>query len=179
VGTEAQDSLGAVFDTATNRVRSVRAGDSVEGRRVLRVERQRVVLERGEIVPHQTKPPPPAKAKAQESGLRPLSAHSFELARSQLDAWMARPEQLATDAYLAPFIRNGVAIGFRLTRVRPGSVYASLGVQSGDVIRRVNGINTDRPANLLEILEGLKTWSKVEVQLERDGQVIRKDFEIR
>ena len=62
--------------------------------------------------------------------------------------------------------------------IQPGSLYASIGVENGDVIQRVNGYEINSPEKALELYQKLRESQHVTIELERGGQAIRKEYNI-
>ena len=60
----------------------------------------------------------------------------------------------------------------------PDSLYAKIGVQNGDVIRRINGYEMNSPAKALEIYQKLRDAHRIEVELERRCDTLRKTYSI-
>ena len=77
-----------------------------------------------------------------------------------------------------PSFKNGAANGFKLFSIQPGSLYASIGIENGDVIQRVNGYELNSPEKALELYQKLKESGHVTIELERGGQVVRKEYNI-
>ncbi len=69
--------------------------------------------------------------------------------------------------------------GFRLVWAQPGSLYARLGLVGGDTVRRINGFALDGPESALAIYGRLREASQLDVELERSGTVLRREYEIR
>lgn len=57
---------------------------------------------------------------------------------------------LAQDARIVPAFQNGRTIGFKLFAIRAESEFARAGLQNGDVITRINGIELSSPERALE-----------------------------
>ena len=55
-------------------------------------------------------------------------------------------------------------------------MYAKIGIQNGDVIRRINGYEMNTPDKALEIYQKLRDASRIEI--ERRGDVLRKLYSI-
>ena len=68
-----------------------------------------------------------------------------------------------------PSFKNGVANGFKLFSIQPGSLYASIGIENGDVVQRVNGYEMNSPEKALELYQKLKESGHVTIELERGG----------
>ena len=86
---------------------------------------------------------------------------------------------LSRSARIVPEIRDGKAAGFRLYSVRPDGPFAKIGMQNGDVISSINGLEITSPEKALEVYAKLKSASHLSLGLERNGQRITKDYTIR
>lgn len=169
-------SLASVLEAGATRPRTVAVGDLLLGAEVVAIERSRLTLRRGERLELiDVHPPPP---EALPSPVRAVSKDEYELRRADVEALLRNPGALATQVRITPAIENGVAKGLRIFGVRPGSLYAQLGVQNGDLLTRVNGMDAGRPEDLLQILARLTEWRTFEVELERGGARVRKTVRI-
>ena len=65
-----------------------------------------------------------------------------------------------------------------LFSIQPGSLYASIGIENGDVIQRINGYEINSPDKALEMYQRLRESSHVTIELERAGQVVRKEYNV-
>ena len=63
--------------------------------------------------------------------------------------------------------------------MRPDGPFGKIGLQNGDVISAINGLEMTSPDKALEVYTKLKTASHLSVGLERNGQKITKDYNIR
>jgi general secretion pathway protein C len=70
-------------------------------------------------------------------------------------------------------------VGFKLFSIRPDSIYSKIGVQNGDVIRRINGFDLNSPEKALEVYSKMKDASRIEIEIERNGAPIRKSYNVR
>jgi hypothetical protein len=68
---------------------------------------------------------------------------------------------------LEPSMETGKFRGFRVAAIDPA--WQGVGIQSGDVITRVNGHPIERPEQALTAFESLRTASEVKVDLTRAG----------
>jgi general secretion pathway protein C len=119
----------------------------------------------------------PGGGKGME-GVRQLGDNKYEIDRGTLDSTLSDLNKIATQARIVPSFKNGVANGFKLFSIQPGSLYASIGVENGDVIQRVNGYEINSPEKALELYQKLRESSHVTIELERNGQPIRKEYNI-
>ncbi len=119
-------------------------------------------------------PQPGAAAK----GVRPVADNRYEVDRSAVDTALNNMSNMATQARIVPSFKNGVANGFKLFSIQPGSLYSSLGIENGDVIQRINGYEMTSPDKMLEIYQKLAQSTHATIEIERAGQVIRKEYNI-
>jgi len=128
--------------------------------------------------------PPPrqfgaaAKGAAPMQGVRQVSDNKYEVCRSTMDQQLGNLSAISTQARIVPSFKNGVANGFKLFSIQPGSLYAGIGVENGDVIQRINGYEINSPDRALELLQKLRESSHVTLDFERGGQPNRKDVTI-
>jgi general secretion pathway protein C len=114
-----------------------------------------------------------------DRGIKSLGEHKYEIQRSTLEAVLGNMSLLSRSARIVPEIRDGKAAGFRLYSVRPEGPFAKIGMQNGDVISSINGLEITSPEKALEVYAKLKSASHLSVGLERNGQRITKDYGIR
>jgi type II secretion system protein C len=69
--------------------------------------------------------------------------------------------------------------GFRLTRIRPDSVFEKSGLLDGDVVKEVNGVSLVDPGQAIKLLNGLRGESEIEVRVERDGSPLTLSMKVR
>jgi general secretion pathway protein C len=129
--------------------------------------------------------PPPrtfgqgAKAPAAPlQGVRMISENKYEVCRGTLDSQLGNLSTISTQARIVPSFKNGVANGFKLFSIQPGSLYSSIGVENGDVIQRINGYEINSPDRALELFQKLKESSHVTIETERGGQAVKKEYTI-
>jgi general secretion pathway protein C len=136
-----------------------------------------------EIVPAHSEPASPAPSarpvpgRPTVNGIRELGSDRYEVDRAVIDGILGDPVRLS-EARAVPFVEGGVVRGFRVVSIAPGSLYAGMGVENGDVILRVNGYEIDSAGKVLEIYQKLREASRVTLDLQRGGQAIRKEYRI-
>ena len=86
---------------------------------------------------------------------------------------------LGMQARIIPNYHNGKYEGFRLVGVRPNSLYAALGIRSGDIVKRVNGQDLNTPSKALELFNQLQTSSTITVDITRYGKNITLTYKVK
>ncbi|MDB4979550.1 MAG: gspC [Myxococcales bacterium] len=114
-----------------------------------------------------------------DKGIKKTGEHTFEVQRGTVDSLLGNMSVLSRSARIVPEIKDGRAAGFRLFSVRPDGPFAKIGLQNGDVISAINGLDMTSPDKALEVYTKLKSASHLSVGLERNGQKITKEYNIR
>jgi general secretion pathway protein C len=113
------------------------------------------------------------------AGVRQLSENTFEVDRALIDKLLANPTGLARGARVAPSAKNGKPDGFRMRSVRPGSAFAAIGLQSGDVVHAVNGFELTSMDKALEVYTKVRQSTRLSVDVTRRGKPIVLEYAIR
>jgi len=124
------------------------------------------------------RPAAPRPPGGQLDGVRKVTDNRYEIDKAVIDSSLSNLNTLATQARLVPSFKNGLANGFKLFQIQPGSLYSSIGIENGDVITRINGYEINSPDKALEIYSKLRESSHVTLELDRGGQNIKKDYSI-
>jgi general secretion pathway protein C len=114
-----------------------------------------------------------------EKGVKKTGEHTYEVQRGTVDSLLGNMSALSRAARIVPEIKDGRAAGFRLFSVRPDGPFAKIGLQNGDVISAINGLEMSSPDQALMVYTKLKSASHLSVGLERGGQKITKEYNIR
>jgi len=114
-----------------------------------------------------------------EKGIKKTGEHNYEVQRGTIDSLLGNMGALAKGARIVPETRDGKSAGFRLFSIRPDGPFAKIGLQNGDVVSAINGLEMTSPDKALEVYTKLKTANHLSVAIERNGQKITKDYNIR
>ena len=188
----ARYSLCQIINPDANDTQVYGMGDKYQGARIYGIEKERVLLDHdgvNEYIDNSAAAPPnlgvapiPQPGGAPQAsggeGVRQLSENQYVVARSEINSALTNLSDLATKARIVPSFKNGVANGFKLFSIVPDSLYAKIGVQNGDVIRRINGYEMNSPDKALEIYQKLRDASRIEIEIERRGETLRKTYSI-
>lgn len=191
VGTAIADpprySLCQIANPDLNETSVFGIGDRFQGARIYAIEKTRVLVDNNgsnEYIDDSAAGPPNLgvvpmpQAQAANDGVKQLSDNNYVVAKSEINNALTNLSELATKARIVPSFRNGVANGFKLFSIVPDSLYAKIGIQNGDVIRRINGYEMNSPDKALEIYQKLRDASRIEIELERRGETLRKSYSI-
>ena len=111
--------------------------------------------------------------------VKQLSENDYEIPREEITKTLSNLNDVAMQARIVPAFKDGAAQGFKLFSIRPDSIYTKIGVQNGDVIKRINGLEMNSPEKALEIYSKLKDSARIDIEIERNGAAVRKTYNVR
>jgi len=170
IGTVASENpdlaWAALSDTKSREHLVVQAGDAIQGKAtVKRIEARRILLsENGQIRElalddHAAAPPPAKKTNRKKNAKKARASRKAKARRAKQRAARTAPpppqaratapaplSKFLSEVEIAPnFDGNGTMTGFEVTEVEPGGVLQGLGIQNGDVITELNGVQLTSP----------------------------------
>ena len=132
---------------------------------------------------------PRAAAVAPAPASQPGDAGAADIVRVDTGTWQVRREKLlenfanvgslSAQATVTPYFVQGQQLGFRLSRLRTGSVLQQIGLQEGDVLQKVNGLDIHTPQEALQAYQQLQTESTVRLSVLRNNSPTTLTYEIR
>ena len=134
-----------------------------------------------------TKASPPRASRSKESKGSGDSSGSvtktgdgeYDVDKSLVDSALSNLSEVATKARIVPSFKNGKPNGFKLFSIKPGSIFAKIGLQNGDVIQKINGYEMNSPDKALELYQKLKDSTNVSIDLQRRGRAKSFSYSIR
>jgi general secretion pathway protein C len=133
-------------------------------------------------------PPPPAPLPAGGAGGTPpdiskgiskKSATEFDVDRGVVDKILENQAELMRQARIVPEQENGKVVGIRLFGVRPDTLLGTLGMENGDRLEKINGFDMTSPEKALEAYARLRTADHLTVSVNRKGQEMNLDYNIK
>ena len=73
------------------------------------------------------------------------------------------------DAKADPNVVDNELRGFKLTRIRSGSIYEKTGFMNGDVIEEINGVMLTDTGQAIKMLQSVRNEKEIEVRYSRNG----------
>jgi general secretion pathway protein C len=107
--------------------------------------------------------------------IRQIGPGRFAIGQKYLEARLSNVEELLAAAHAIPVEGQG----FRIRRIRRGSLFEQVGLQNGDLLRRINGIELTSFEAAMQAFELLRAEARVTLELVRDGASQSLDYEIR
>jgi len=108
-----------------------------------------------------------------------VSATEYNIDRGVVDKILENQADLMRQARIVPEQENGKVVGIRMFGVRPDTLLGHLGMENGDRLQTINGFDMASPEKALEAYARLRTADKLTVSLNRRGQNMNLDYNIK
>ncbi len=174
VAGDADRAYAVIEDAPEGRQQLYRPGDDIKGAAIRMILREKVVLRvdgRDEVLamaePGETPGAPPPEAPEAPGPDR--SSMEIALKGDEIAAALGDLHDLAQQATIRPNFNRGQRDGFLLARVQPASLFSRLGLQTGDVIKTVDGQPITSVGEALSLYKSLTPGNRVEVVISRQG----------
>ena len=190
-------SYAVIQDNRTRRQLIYRVGDYlVDDAKITKIERNRVIVERDDEqivleislapvstpmgrtspdVMQSTPQPVPPRGR----GIRQISEGQWVMDRAEIDNAVNNLPEVMTKARVVPNFVDGKSNGFRIFAIQEDSIYAKIGLQNGDILKRVNEIDVRDPQNFMQVFQQLKDETRITVDFVRNTEEKRFDYTIR
>jgi len=119
----------------------------------------------------------PGPSDPRVATIQQVDRTTYAVPRATVEAWASDPAQVTSGGRGVPVLGRGEHSGFRIYAIRPGSAYAALGLEDGDVIRMINGTPLGSADQVLALVAG--SDRQVTVDLERAGRAMVLNYLIK
>jgi general secretion pathway protein C len=124
-------------------------------------------------------PPAPRPGDAGGADIVRVDPGTWQVRREKLLENFANVGSLSSQATVTPYFVQGQQLGFRLSQIRAGGVLQQMGLQEGDVLQKVNGLDIYTPQEALQAYQQLQTESTVRLSILRNNSPTTLTYEIR
>ena len=121
----------------------------------------------------------PAVSSDISKGVVKKSPTEFDIDRGVVDKILENQAELMRQARIVPEQENGKVVGIRLFGVRPDTLLGVLGMENGDRLQKINGFEMASPEKALEAYARLRTADHLTIELNRRGQNMNIDYNIK
>jgi general secretion pathway protein C len=111
--------------------------------------------------------------------VKQTSDNEYVVDESEVQNALANINQLLTQIRVVPNFQDGKADGFKVFAIKPESIFAKVGLQNGDVIRKVNNNDITSPEKAFQLFQELRNEKDFTVEISRRGQTQSLSYEIR
>jgi general secretion pathway protein C len=178
-------AASAIFSTGSGKDASIFIGNEVQpGVKLTEVHPDHVIVARAGVSeridlearksaggPSSTQP---ARTVGFKINVSRTGANSFSFSRKELDDALRDPYQLN---YLGQ-IGMPPGGGVRMEQAPPGSLAQKLGLQPGDIIKKVNGQTVASTGDLARLYTQFNTLSSIQAEVQRGGATVHLSYAI-
>ena len=87
--------------------------------------------------------------------------------RSEVDAALRNPASIFQQARIQPKLdESGEMVGVQINDIKPGSLFEEIGIESGDIITELNGIQIDSPEQSARFLTEFTRATEYTIEVE-------------
>lgn len=108
------------------------------------------------------------KKLEEDQGIK-AEGNTFEIKRAYLNEKLEDIGSILRQAKATPVKNPDGTLSFKITDVVPGSVYNVIGVQNGDFISKIDGKPISNVNEVLSLFRKIKTVSKLNITVKRNG----------
>ncbi|MBI4124948.1 MAG: hypothetical protein HY466_03330 [Deltaproteobacteria bacterium] len=111
-------------------------------------------------------------------GIQKEAEGKFMIDQREVQNALTNIDRLYTEIRAVPNFAGGKVSGMKILSVKQGSIFDKLGLQRGDILKKINGLELDVKRGF-EIFSQLKDSNQLSVDLIRQGQNETFEYEIR
>lgn len=148
-----------------------KVGDTVQEAEIKRILRQKVVLRVGdtdEVLSMDEKP----QGDVLQARAMPLSRRGsrIPLRHSDIEKSMGDIGSLLSQARIQPHFKGGRADGFRLSQIKPNSLFTKMGFRNGDIVHKINNRSIKSTNDMISLYQHLRSGEEIALEITRRGR---------
>jgi general secretion pathway protein C len=165
-------SVNLALIEANGQVKTVRVGSEVGGYRVAHIDRNYIILSRGEEKKAIGFSFAEAGAKTTEPKAGDIQTLQAVVQKREIESVTADPGVMFRQIRLVPYVQDGRTTGFLFEWVDPRSMFSKVGIVPGDVLVSINNQQIRSGEDAFRILQVLRNESSFKIGLIREGKPV-------
>lgn len=113
-----------------------------------------------------------------QAGIRKVDSTRYVLEGELFDKAMARMTDIAKATRLVPVRSQHEVVGMRLVRLPKHGLLAHVGLERGDIVRRINGFAVGEPDDMLNAYARLGDANRLTVAVKRGGRFVNLEYRV-
>lgn len=119
-----------------------------------------------------------ARTPTPEETVAKMGEGRYVIDSREIENTIQNLDKLYTEIRAVPNFQDGRVSGMKILSIKPGSIFAKLGLKRGDILQRINGVELDVRRGF-EIFSQLKDQKSLTLDLIRGGANQTVEYEIR
>jgi len=174
-----QQSVAFLVDLGQRKSRKNRSGkqqmmyvgDQIQGAELEKIERNAVYLRNGEQLEIITTQAGLLDRKELlPDSLKTAKVNTKQISRAELGQFIDQGVALLRGLEITPHYQGRHAIGYRVNIIASRPAYQLVGLQSGDIIKSVNGISVMKTKDVISMVSQVRKSKKVQIDIIRGNQ---------
>ncbi len=181
--TEGGDSWAIIRDNQNNLQDKYTVGSTIRGAKVRMIIRNKVVLNingKDELlvmgIERIRAEGPEDRGVSVAEGLGDASTYS--VSKSLVQNGINNVAEIMSKVRIKPHFTDGKPDGFKISRIKQGSIFMTMGFKSGDVIKSVNGQPVQTAEDIMRLYETMKDSSYFNIGIVRGNQEKTLNFKV-
>ena len=171
-----EDNLAFIETRRSRKQETYREGDQVDGALIRRILRNNVVINTGEqdevltMEPEEDSRASPSQKQPvarRQSGSAARAEGAIRLEREEIESSVTDLNQLLQQVKVRPYMEGKEPAGFVVSDIKPGSLFARMGLRNGDIIKGVNNEAITSPDQAIELYESLVEGGEIALEIKR------------
>ncbi|MFP3870669.1 MAG: type II secretion system protein GspC [Syntrophobacteria bacterium] len=185
VAAEPVDNFAIIEDIGTRTQQIYHEGDRLKQTLVKRILRHNVIINTGErdevltMEQEENAEQPAARVPNVPPRPSPGARSSMRLEREELESSLEDLNELMQQVRIRPFMEGNRPGGFLVSNIRPGSLFARMGLRNGDVVKGINDQSITSPEQAVELYRSLREGGAVALEVKRGRRRHHLHYEIR
>lgn len=123
----------------------------------------------------------PKSENVKPGSVNKISKNEYQIDRTVIDKELSDRKKLISQVSVMPnYDKTGTkSHGIKLAGIRSGSIYSRLGIQSNDVLTKINGRKIESQAHALDLLSKLKGKNQASIEVERKGKAKELKYKVK
>ncbi len=167
------DGWAVIMDNDGNIQNIVTVGSNLKGARVVKILKDKVVLNIGGrdelLTMDMEERTGQASARSRDGNPPQGQVLTYSIGRNLVQENLNDLAAVMSKVRVEPYFSGGNPGGFRVSQIQAGSLISSMGFQSGDIIQSVNGRQIASAEDAMQLYENMKGGSFFRVGIMRDG----------
>jgi general secretion pathway protein C len=187
VAEESQENLAFIETRSSRKQEAYREGDRVDEVLVKKILRNNVIINSGEqdevltMEPEedsQPSPPPRQPVRRPQPRPAPQAGGTIRLERDDVESSLTDLNQMMKEVRVRPYLEGQEPAGFVVSNIKPGSIFARMGLRNGDIIKGVNQEAITSPDQAVDLYESLVDGGEVAIEIRRGRRNQQLRYEI-
>ncbi|MBW1710235.1 MAG: type II secretion system protein GspC [Deltaproteobacteria bacterium] len=108
-----------------------------------------------------------------------VGLNKYVVSRDIINQDMTDLYKFMSQINIQPYKKSGKPHGFRVSSIRPNSIFYQLGLRNNDVIVKLNGVAIRQPEDIMGLYQQIKELDNVTMEVERRGRPTSFNYSLR